>query len=102
MARFTAPLALLALATQIVAQTSTSCNPLNTTCPRDPALGTTFSTVFDSSMTQFNPQLFNVVASEDLITFSDEGAELAIAKQGPESLSPPGLLEPEHGHKGYS
>lgn len=33
-------------------------------------------------MTEFDPRLFDVVAGAELITFSDEGAELRIEQQG--------------------
>ena len=77
-------LALLALATSTLAQTFTTCNPLKTTCPDDPALGTTFYTTFNSTMTEFDPRFFNVSAglNTNLISFSDDGAELTIVKQG--------------------
>lgn len=83
MSRLAARLALgLCLATHVAAQTSTSCNPLHKTCPADPALGTTFDTTFNESTTQFDPSLFKVVAGEDLISFTSEGAELTISEQG--------------------
>lgn len=80
MSLFALPIALLA--TYVAAQTSTTCNPLNATCPEDPALGTTFQMTFDSSMTEFDPNFFNLTAGTDLVSFSDNGAELTIAKQG--------------------
>ena len=76
------PIALLTLATRIAAQTSTTCNPLKASCPDDPALGTTFKTTFDESMSEFDPDLFDVEAGADLVTFTEEGAGLAIRKQG--------------------
>lgn len=82
MSRFlTLPLLALA-ATHVAAQTFTSCNPLNASCPMDPALGTTFDMTFNSSMNAFDPRFFNVTAGESLISFSDEGAELSIVNQG--------------------
>jgi beta-glucanase (GH16 family) len=81
MYRFLAlPLALLA--THAVAQTSTTCDPTKKTCPEDPALGTTFQTTFNESMVAFDPDFFNLTAGTDLVSFSDKGAELTIAKQG--------------------
>ena len=80
MSYFALPIALLA--TCAAAQTWTACNPLNSTCPQDPALGTTFETKFNSSMVEFDTNLFNVTAGSDLISFSDDGAALTIAKQG--------------------
>lgn len=70
------------LATYAAAQTWTACNPLNATCEEDPALGTTFETIFNTSMSEFDTNFFNVTAGTDLISFSDEGAELTIAKHG--------------------
>ncbi|KAK5172688.1 uncharacterized protein LTR77_002808 [Saxophila tyrrhenica] len=80
MLHWAAPLALLA--SYVAAQTSTECNPRNTTCPQDPALGTTFETTFNESMTEFDPKFFNITAGADLITFSEKGAEMTITKQG--------------------
>ncbi|KAF2859572.1 glycoside hydrolase family 16 protein, partial [Piedraia hortae CBS 480.64] len=63
------------------AQTSTVCNPLNSTnCPHDPALGTTYQTVFNSSTTELNPHLWTVTAGD--ITFNDTGAIFTISKSG--------------------
>jgi hypothetical protein len=80
MSRWTLPVALLA--TYAAAQTSTNCNPRFKTCSEDPALGTTFETTFNETMTEFDPNFFNITAGEDLISFSDKGAELTIVKQG--------------------
>ena len=74
------PVALLA--TSIAAQTYSSCNPLNSTCPADPALGTTYATSFNSSQTEFDPNFWNITAGLDLITFGEDGAELAIVNEG--------------------
>ncbi len=74
------PIALLA--TYAAAQTSTTCNPLHKTCPQDAALGTTYETTFNESMTEFDPNFFNITAGADLITFSAKGAELTITNQG--------------------
>jgi beta-glucanase (GH16 family) len=81
MYRFLAlPVALLA--TYATAQTSTTCDPTKKTCPNDPALGTTFETTFNSSMVEFDPNFFNLTAGTDLVSFSDNGAEMSIVKQG--------------------
>jgi beta-glucanase (GH16 family) len=81
MYRFLAlPIALLA--TYATAQTSTSCNPTKVDCPNDPALGTTFQTTFNETMTQFDPNFFNLTAGTDLVTFSENGADMTIVKQG--------------------
>ena len=82
MSRHAISIALLAAATRVIAQTSTTCNPLKSTCPQDPALGTTFDTTFNTSMTEFDPNFFNVTAGADLVSFGDNGADLTIAKQG--------------------
>lgn len=83
MFRLTHAIALLAAgATYVSAQTSTECNPLNKTCPQDPALGTTFSTTFNESMSEFDPNLFNITAGQDLIEFNEEGAQLTISASG--------------------
>ena len=74
------PVALLAA--YATAQTSTVCDPTKKTCPNDPALGTTFETTFNSSMTEFDPNFFNLTAGTDLISFSDSGAEMRIEKSG--------------------
>lgn len=83
MSRFLATIALLASATKtVIAQTSTHCNPLEATCPADPALGTTFETSFNASMSEFDPKFFNVTAGSSLISFTDEGADMTISNQG--------------------
>ena len=83
MSRLMRSLALLAAAATLVsAQTSSECDPTKKTCPQDPALGTTFSTTFNNSMTEFDPNLFNITAGEDLIEFTDEGAQLSISASG--------------------
>lgn len=84
MSRFVLPIvALLAASSTLVsAQTSTTCNPLKESCPEDPALGTTFTTKFDSSMTEMDPDFFKVMAGTDLISFTDEGAKFEIKEAG--------------------
>lgn len=83
MFRLATSIALLAATTTFVsAQTTTECDPTKKTCPQDPALGTTFSTQFNDSMAEFDPNLFNVTAGADLIDFSDEGAQLTISSEG--------------------
>lgn len=74
------PLALFAASA--FAQTSTDCNPLNATCPEDPALGTTFSTQFNKSMEEFDPTYWNVTAGTSLVSFGENGAEMPIHKDG--------------------
>lgn len=69
-------------ATHVSAQTYTDCNPLNSTCSADPALGTAYNATFNATQTQFDPNLWNVTAGTDLISFTDAGAELTIKQQG--------------------
>ncbi|EME78213.1 glycoside hydrolase family 16 protein, partial [Pseudocercospora fijiensis CIRAD86] len=64
----------------VLAQTTTDCNPLNSTCPDDPALGTTFSSTFNGSMSEFDPAFWNVTAGTSLISFGDDGVEMALQK----------------------
>lgn len=83
MSRFLTTLGLLAFTvTNVFAQTYTDCNPRNGTCPDQPALGTTFETGFNASMSELDPRFFNVTAGAQLISFTDNGAELTIANQG--------------------
>ena len=83
MSRFLTTLTLLTLAaTNVFAQTTTECNPRNATCPQDPALGTTFETFFNSSMSEMDPRFFNVTAGAEYISFTDDGAALTISEQG--------------------
>ena len=76
---FSLVVAIAALAAPAAAQTSTSCNPLNSTCPADPALGTSFSQTYglDSS---FDPGLWNFTAGQ--ADFSDSGATFEIVNSG--------------------
>lgn len=83
MFRAFAPLALLALASSVLAQTQTDCNPLNQTCPDDAALGTTFNTQFNASMQEFDTKFWNVTAGTSLISFgNDNGADLSLQGKG--------------------
>ncbi|EMC99972.1 glycoside hydrolase family 16 protein [Baudoinia panamericana UAMH 10762] len=72
--------ALLSITTY--AQTSTLCDPLNSTCPPDSALGTTYDETFTAQTVELNPNLWNVTAGSDLIHFTNNGAELAISQSG--------------------
>ncbi|CAK3970755.1 glycoside hydrolase family 16 [Lecanosticta acicola] len=66
-------------ATTSLAQTTTDCNPLNSTCPSDPALGTTYATQFNATMQEFPSQYWNVTAGTSLISFGDtNGADLSL------------------------
>ena len=60
------------------AQTFTNCNPLNSTCPQDPALGINHTFVFNTSTTVTDS--FNITAGA--ITYGDNGAEFTVAKKG--------------------
>lgn len=76
MFRFILPLAFLVA--RVFAQTTTDCNPLNTTCPDDAALGTTFSQTYNATIKEFDLNYWNITAGTDLITFGNDGAELPI------------------------
>jgi hypothetical protein len=65
-------------ASTTLAQTSTSCNPLNSTCPDNPALGTTLEEVFNSSTSGFDANYWTIDAGKDLVSFGKEGAELPL------------------------
>jgi hypothetical protein len=67
-----------AFLTPVFAQTWTSCDPLNATCPNDPALGINHNFVFNTSTTV--SQAFNVTAGT--INYGSKGAEFTIAKRG--------------------
>jgi beta-glucanase (GH16 family) len=71
------------LAAGAVAQTFTACNPLNSTCPPNPALGTTYEQKFDGSVKEFDPRFWNVTAGNDnLINFGASGANLVLHEKG--------------------
>lgn len=75
---FLLPAAVLLGAAQFaLGQTSTKCNPLNSTCEPDPAFGTDFNFVFNTTP--------NEAAWENhvgKVTYGDDGAEFTINKQG--------------------
>ncbi|QSZ32750.1 hypothetical protein DSL72_002329 [Monilinia vaccinii-corymbosi] len=60
------------------AQTFTACNPLNKTCPSNPALGTSHTFIFNTSSTVTD--CFDITAGS--LTYGDNGAEFTINKQG--------------------
>ncbi|ESZ91370.1 hypothetical protein SBOR_8241 [Sclerotinia borealis F-4128] len=62
----------------VEAQTYTICNPLNGTCPNDPALGTNHTFIFNTSSTVTD--YYNITAGS--LTYGDDGAEFTISKQG--------------------
>lgn len=68
---------LLYAATRAVAQTYTSCNPLNETdCPSDPALGT--STYFNfTGMQSADSKIWNTTAGT--VNWGDYGAEFTVS-----------------------
>lgn len=77
---FTSTLALVgALAATATAQTFTSCNPLNSTCPDDPALGTTFNQTYNSD-SSFDPGLWNFSAGT--ASFANDAAIFQIVNSG--------------------
>ena len=65
-----------------LAQTFTDCNPNNSTCPANPALGTTFAETYNKTQEEFDQRFWNVTAGKSLISFGDDGAELALASKG--------------------
>ena len=65
------------------AQTSTSCYPLNSTCPKDTALGTSFFQTWNaSSPSALNTDYWTVTAGDDLIQTTDGGMQLSLQKKG--------------------
>lgn len=67
-----------ALLTPVFAQTSTSCNPMNMTCPNDPALGMAHTFYFNESSTVTD--FFNITAGTP--TYGPNGTEFTIASLG--------------------
>ena len=63
----------------VFAQTSTTCNPMNVTCPNDPALGINHTFVFNTSTTVTNS--FNITAGS-LNYDTTKGASFTVAKKG--------------------
>ena len=72
-------LALTALSTLAIAQTFTACNPLNSTCPADPALGTNTTWHFDQE--HGDPKIWNTTNGDGL-TYNDGGAQFQINSEG--------------------
>ncbi|EAW06526.1 glycoside hydrolase family 16 protein [Aspergillus clavatus NRRL 1] len=70
---------LLSTSTHVVAQTYTNCNPLQKTCPADPALGRSVSYDF----TQGPSSDFSAIGSP---TYDGNGAAFTVAKQGDSPL----------------
>jgi hypothetical protein len=68
-----------ALLSPVLAQTFTNCDPLNKTCPADPALGLNYTFYFNSS-TEVN-QVFNL-SGGGTPTYGSEGIEFTVAEKG--------------------
>ena len=60
------------------AQTWTTCNPMNTTCPNDPALGLNHTFYFNQSSTVTNT--YNITAGS--LVYGQNGTEFTVAKKG--------------------
>ncbi|KAH8805888.1 glycoside hydrolase family 16 protein [Xylogone sp. PMI_703] len=60
------------------AQTWTDCNPMNVTCPDDPALGTNHTFYFNTSTAV--DQAYTITAGS--LTYGTDGAEFTVAKKG--------------------
>jgi len=74
--------ALALFAANAWAQTSTLCNPLNSTCPADPALSATYNTNFTKSTQAWESDFFTIVAGEELVGFDQGVAQLPITQKG--------------------
>ncbi|OGE49639.1 hypothetical protein PENARI_c020G07007 [Penicillium arizonense] len=74
-------LALLALASYATAQTSTDCNPLNVTCPADPALGTEHTWHFNTTLDE---TIWNMTTGT--YDYGDDGAEFTLTEEGSSTL----------------
>lgn len=62
----------------VFSQTWTSCNPLQKTCPANPALGTTYEWDF----TQGASDKFTATGSKDIITYDSNGMTLPVKASG--------------------
>ncbi|KAK6443014.1 hypothetical protein LTR95_000727 [Oleoguttula sp. CCFEE 5521] len=86
MSRLTSTLLFALLALRATAQTQppSGCDPTwgNTTCLDNPALGTTLDYSFNNTLSEMDPQYFNVTAGASLISFGNDGAEMSILKAG--------------------
>lgn len=72
---------LAALASNAFAQTSTECNPLEKSCPADPALGTTHEWYFNTTL---DTAIWNMTTGD--YTTTNDGAEFTISKEGESTL----------------
>jgi len=67
-----------ALISPAIAQTWTTCNPLNATCPNDPALGLNHTFYFNESSTVTNS--YNITAGA--LVYGDNGTEFTVNSKG--------------------
>lgn len=72
---------LAALASYATAQTSTDCNPMNTTCPADPAFGTSHSWDFNTTLDE---KIWSMTTGT--YEHNDEGAQFTLHKEGESTL----------------
>lgn len=70
--------ALSTLLAPALAQTWSSCNPMNETCPANPALGISHSFAFNSS--DILKESWNITAGN--LTYGDQGTEFILAAEG--------------------
>lgn len=70
------------LAALATAQTSTLCNPLNTTCPSDPALGTTYADSFNTTAAGLNTHFWTMQAGSDLAAMGPQGTTYTLSSSG--------------------
>lgn len=80
MSRFLSLATLPLAATQVVAQTYTSCNPLNSTCPSDVALGTSHTFNWTTG-TAAPTSIWNTTAGT--VNFETTGAEFTVSNSEP-------------------
>ncbi|RMD43899.1 hypothetical protein DV735_g1246, partial [Chaetothyriales sp. CBS 134920] len=71
--------ALLGLIPAVLSQTWTDCNPLNTTCPANPALGVSNYTI-DFTTSMMSDTVWNTTAGT--IRYDDNGAQFVINQRG--------------------
>lgn len=72
---------LAALASNAFAQTFTDCNPLDKTCPADPALGTEHEWYFNTTL---DTTIWNMTTGD--YTTTSDGAEFTLTKEGESTL----------------
>ncbi|KAJ5336264.1 hypothetical protein MYU51_009587 [Penicillium brevicompactum] len=72
---------LAALASYAYAQTSTDCNPMNTTCPADPALGTEHTWNFNTTL---DDKIWDMETGD--YEYGDDGAEFTLTGEGTSTL----------------